>query len=62
MIALLALVPRFLPLIFAIGFLAPLIAQSLTTIGWVPPFGTAPFSFAVAVSWGLFAQLKGRWI
>ncbi|NLR73004.1 hypothetical protein HGI47_19205 [Novosphingobium sp. ERN07] len=53
---------RFLPLIFAAGFLAPLISQSLTAIGWIVSFGNLPFGLGVAIGWGLIAQFMGRWI
>lgn len=60
--SLMAAVAKFLPLIFAVGFLAPLISQSLTAIGWSVPFGNLSFGLAVAIGWGLIAQFKGRWI
>ena len=52
------------PLIFAFGFLMPLIAQSISALGWTPPFGLSPlsFGFAVAGSLGLLAQIRGSWI
>jgi len=54
----------FLPLIFAFGFLVPVIAQGMDALGWHAPFGLSVLSFAliVAGAWGLFAQVKGRWI
>lgn len=60
--AFLAAIAKFLPLIFAVGFLAPLISQSLTAIGWSAPFGDPLFGLAMAIVWGLIAQIKGRWI
>lgn len=60
--SLMTVVARFLPLIFAVGFLAPLISQSLTAIGWSVPFGNLLFGVAVAIGWGLIAQFRGRWI
>ncbi|MDX1294609.1 MAG: hypothetical protein R3265_17455 [Hyphomonas sp.] len=52
------------PLIFAIGFLVPVIAQAMVALGWTPPFGLSPlqFGFAVAGPLGLLAQIRGRWI
>lgn len=52
------------PLIFAVGFLIPLIAQSVIALGWVPPFGLSAWSFAAIVggAYGVFAQISGRWI
>lgn len=52
------------PLIFAVGFLIPLIAQSVIALGWAPPFGLSAWSFAAIVggAYGVFAQITGRWI
>ena len=53
-----------LPLIFAIGFLAPLMAQALLAIGWSAPAGLTPLQFGLIVAgvWGLVATFTGRWI
>lgn len=60
----LGLVLKFLPLIFAVGFLVPVIAQGTEAIGWTPPFGLSTLTFALVIggTWGLIAQIKGRWI
>ncbi len=60
----LRLVLKFLPLIFAFGFLVPVMVQGTEALGWTPPFGLSALTFAliVAGAWGLFAQIKGRWI
>ena len=52
------------PLIFAVGFLVPLIAQSASAMNWAPPFGLSPleFGFATAGPFGLLAQFRGSWI
>jgi len=52
------------PLLFAVGFLIPLIAQSVIALGWTPPFGLSAWTFAALLGggYGLFAQLTGRWI
>jgi len=52
------------PLIFAIGFLVPLIAQSMSALSWTPPIGLSPlqFGFAIAGPVGLLAQIRGSWI
>ena len=52
------------PLIFAFGFIAPLITQLLTrwgyeTVAGVPALGVGLF---VALVWGSWAQWRGRWI
>ncbi len=51
-------------LIFAFGFLAPLIAQLIMQFGWPPPFGLSPLvaGLIVAGAYGAIAQLRGRWI
>ena len=55
---------KFMPLIFAAGFLVPVIAQGTIALGLEPPFGLSALTFAmiIAGAWGLFAQIKGRWI
>ena len=52
------------PLIFGIGFLAPLVLQTIQAIGWMPPFGLTPLVTGLIVggTLGLIAQYRGRWI
>lgn len=52
------------PLIFAIGFLTPLITQILVRTGYSEIFGLSALTVALIVSggYGLFAQITGRWI
>jgi hypothetical protein len=52
------------PLIFAFGFIAPLVAQSLSALDISMPGDLSPVTvgLAVAALWGGFAQWKGRWI
>lgn len=52
------------PLIFAFGFMAPLIAEVIRYFEWVPPYGIEPLPFALIVAGtiGLIAQIRGRWI
>lgn len=54
----------FMPLIFAFGFLVPVIAQGIERSGWAPPFAISPLIIALLVGggWGLAAQIGGRWI
>lgn len=61
---LLQLILKFLPLIFAFGFVVPVIAQGMEALNWKAPFGLTTMFFALIIGgiWGLFAQLKGRWI
>ena len=53
-----------LPLIFAFAFLVPVIDQGMKALEITAPFGLSTLTFALIVggAWGLFAQLKGRWI
>lgn len=55
---------RFGPLIFAFGFLAPLIAQIIQALDIVPPFGLEPLAIGLILAGllGLAAQARGRWI
>ncbi|OAO03860.1 hypothetical protein [Parasphingorhabdus sp.] len=55
---------KFLPLIFAFGFVIPVIAQGTKALEWTPPLGLTPLWFALIIggAWGLFAQIKGRWL
>lgn len=52
------------PLIFAFGFLMPLVMQSMTRFGWEAPFGLSllAFSAIIAGTIGLIAQIRGRWV
>ena len=61
---LLAQILKFLPLIFAFGFLVPVIAQGSEALGWTAPFGLSTLTFALIIGgiWGLVAQVRGRWI
>ena len=53
-----------LPLIFAFAFLAPVIDQGMQALGLAAPLGLSTLILAliVAGTWGLFAQVSGRWI
>ena len=55
---------KLLPLIFAFGFLVPVIMQGMIALGWTPPLGLSVLAFALIVggAWGLFAQVTGRWV
>jgi hypothetical protein len=52
------------PLLFGIGFLAPLIAQGLDALNWTPPLGITSLvlGLAVGAALGLVATLRGRWV
>ncbi|HAU21652.1 MAG TPA: hypothetical protein DCS24_03495 [Erythrobacter sp.] len=60
----LKLVVAALPLIFAIGFLAPVMAQGMIALGWSALAGLTPLQFGLIVAgiWGLVATVTGRWI
>ncbi|NCP17616.1 MAG: hypothetical protein GW855_00435 [Erythrobacter sp.] len=53
-----------MPLLFGIGFIAPVIAQVMTMWGWDAPFGMQRIVFGLLIGalWGLYATIKGRWI
>ena len=61
---LLRLIVTLLPLLFAFGFLVPVIDQGMQALEIGAPFGLSTLTFALIVggAWGLFAQIKGRWI
>lgn len=52
------------PLVFGIGFLAPLAAQIIALSGWTLPFGMTPLvaGLFMGAALGLVAQVRGRWI
>ncbi len=52
------------PLLFGIGFLAPLIAQTLEALSVSAPLGVPPPACGLLVGslWGAFATLRGRWV
>ena len=55
---------HWMPLIFGVLFIAPLIAQSLELWELEAPFGISPLTFGlgIAAPWGLYAVLIGRWL
>ncbi|MEO0785759.1 MAG: hypothetical protein AAFY10_08665 [Pseudomonadota bacterium] len=55
---------QFGPLIFGIGFMAPLIAQVLTALEVSAPFGLSTLVVGLVVGglMGVIAQVRGRWI
>ncbi|MEL7480319.1 MAG: hypothetical protein AAGJ29_02045 [Pseudomonadota bacterium] len=52
------------PLIFAAGFLWPLLAQLLIESGWSMPAGISPLVTAgiTAALLGIIAQVRGSWL
>lgn len=55
---------HWMPFIFGIGFIAPLIAQTMAWWDIAAPFGMngIAFGFLIGAPWGLYAVLRGRWI
>ncbi len=55
---------HWLPLLFGIGFIAPLVAQTLAYWHVDAPFGMRRtlFGLAVGAPWGLYAVWRGRWL
>jgi hypothetical protein len=60
----LKLVLTLMPMIFALGFLAPVIAQSMDALGWTAPFALSNIMFALIIAGilGLSAQVRGSWV
>lgn len=52
------------PLLFGIGFLAPLTSQIIQAAHWTPPLGLTPLAtgLVLGAAYGLIAQFRGRWI
>lgn len=52
------------PLWFGVGFIAPLVAQSMTAANLSAPLGMTEtaFGLAVGVTLGTIAKLRGSWI
>ena len=53
-----------LPFLFGVGFIAPLLEQTMAAWAVPAPFGMSRIAFALAVgaTWGLAANLRGRWL
>lgn len=53
-----------MPFLFGLGFIAPLTAQIMTAWNIDAPFGLSPIVFGVLFggSWGLIANIRGRWL
>lgn len=53
-----------MPFLFGIGFIAPLTAQLMAYWDIPGPFGMSPIGFGLLFggAWGLYANIKGRWI
>lgn len=55
---------HWMPLLFGIGFIAPLIAQTMAHWDIAAPMGMSRilFGLLIGVPWGLYAVLRGRWL
>jgi len=53
-----------MPFLFGIGFIAPLTAQIMAACEVAPPFGMTRNAFGLAFggAWGLYANIRGRWL
>jgi hypothetical protein len=53
-----------MPFLFGIGFIAPLTAQLLAYWDVAAPFGMSRIGFGLLFggAWGLYANIRGRWI
>lgn len=53
-----------MPFFFGIGFIAPLIAQVMAAVQIDAPFGISRIGFGLIIggTWGLVANLRGRWL
>lgn len=52
----------FSPLVFGLGFVAPLSAQILTVSGYSASIDNIYIGLAIGGSLGLMAQLRGSWV
>ena len=52
------------PVLFGVGFLAPLVAQTMEALGVAGPAGLPPIALglAVGVVGGLVAKRRGSWV
>ena len=62
--AILKLLSPWGPVLFGIGFLAPVLAAFLTSFGVEGVFGLSNIVFGLIVGavWGFIAKIGGRWI
>ncbi len=53
-----------MPLLFGIGFIAPLIAQIMQRLDIPAPAGISPILFGLLIGapWGLLTVVRGRWL
>lgn len=53
-----------MPFLFGIGFIAPLIAQTMTYWDLHGPLGLSNIGVGLLIGapWGLYANIRGRWL
>jgi len=53
-----------MPFLFGIGFIAPLTAQTMIYWDIDAPLGLTPIGFGLLFGglWGLYANIRGRWL
>lgn len=53
-----------MPLFFGVGFIAPLMAQSMVALRLDAPWGLSAVAFGLLIGapWGLYAVFRGRWL
>ena len=63
MLAVIKTIFHFGPLLFGLGFIAPLTAQILARLEVTLPLGLSPLiaGLILGTAWGTYAQIKGRW-
>lgn len=64
MVEVLRKIIHYMPILFGLGFIAPLTAQLMVAFGIEGPLGLTPLAVGLAFggAWGLYAQIRGRWI
>ena len=55
---------KWMPFLFGIGFIAPLIAQTMAAWEIAAPWGLSSIAFGLLIGapWGLYTVLQGRWV
>lgn len=53
-----------MPLFFGVGFIAPLVAQSMVALHIDAPWDLSPVvvGLLIGAPWGVYATLRGRWL
>lgn len=53
-----------MPLLFGLGFIAPVTAELISLAGLQPPLGLTPLTSGLLLggAWGLYATIKGSWL